>query len=243
MPATKHQPEDLIKAMDSSQLPAGNKHPVFKALLPADASIIESTIADAQSPIFPEEEAMITNAVDKRRYEFIAGRSCLRAAFAKLGLPLKAIEAGPMRNPILPLGYSGSITHTGEHAAAAAIAKGNVSAIGIDIECASPLEDKLIDLILSREEQAHVEKLAEKSGTSNEWAKVIFSAKEAFYKAYFQIAGSYLDFLQADFRLHPEQQAVEATLLIEAPTNELINQPFFGKYCISNKHVYSAFCL
>ena len=55
------------------------------------AELVEPALAE---PLFPEEEAHIARAVDKRKAEFALGRTCARRALAKLGMP-------PV--PLLPL--------------------------------------------------------------------------------------------------------------------------------------------
>jgi len=211
---------------------------VFSQLLPTGSVVVESSIDEAQAPLFPAEEQLITRAVLKRQQEFTAGRTCLRRALEQLDVPPTPILAGAMRNPILPEGISATITHSGDRCAAAAIAKGEVTAIGIDIEEHSPLEANVIDMILSPGEVAHVATLEDKSIY---WDKLIFSAKEAFYKAYFQIVGEFLDFPELECTCFPDDNSMQARLVQDTDQPELMKQPFNAKYAIANGKIYTAF--
>ncbi|KOG87977.1 hypothetical protein ADK38_22405, partial [Streptomyces varsoviensis] len=56
-------------------------------VLPAAAETAETFEDPADARLFPEEEALIAKAVDKRRREFTTARHCARQALARLGLP------------------------------------------------------------------------------------------------------------------------------------------------------------
>lgn len=220
------------------------KPTLFQSLLPSTAVVVEASISAAQGDIFPEEMALLTRAVEKRRREFIAGRRCLRAAFSQLGLPERAILVGHMRCPEIPSGYSATITHSGDLCAAAAMPQGEFLAIGIDIESFAPLGSDLSSMILTPADSQMVEELATNSTLSAmHWAKLIFSAKEAFYKAYFQIVGEFLDFLEAEIKINPDQQSLELNLIAPPTHPKLKDQAFLGKYLLHNDYAYTAFCI
>lgn len=84
--------------------------------------------------LFPSEAEIVAMAVDRRRREFAAGRRCARRALAALDAPRTPILAGRFRQPLWPLGYSGSIAHDGRFAAAVAMhSPDSVFRIGIDL--------------------------------------------------------------------------------------------------------------
>src|SRR3981081_2727213 len=71
--------------------------------------------------LFPEEEAAISRAVEKRRRDFRTVRHCSRRALRELGVPPTAVVPGERRKPVWPPGVVGSLTHcTGYRAAAVA---------------------------------------------------------------------------------------------------------------------------
>src|ERR1700761_3617241 len=73
--------------------------------------------------LFPDEEALLGRAVEKRRREFAAGRGCARRALAALGLPPAPLLPGEGGAPRWPDGVVGSITHCAGYAAAAVAAR------------------------------------------------------------------------------------------------------------------------
>jgi len=219
-----------------------NQHrAVFQDLLPPDVVVEESKIEDAQGLLFPDEEALIARAVEKRRKEFTAGRTCLRNALARLGVSRGPILQNKMRSPRVPRGYTATITHSGELCAAAAVKKGEIEAIGIDVEEHSALEPNIVKMILVPNEQMMINDLPSRGGVH--WAKVIFSAKESFYKAYFQIAEQYLDYLEAEFFIEPVNQSLSCHLLIPSPVSNLEGRTFQGKYEIVDDYVFTAFAI
>lgn len=56
-------------------------------VLPPDVITEEAFGELAGVTLFPEEDAVIARAVDKRRREFTTARGCARTALARLGVP------------------------------------------------------------------------------------------------------------------------------------------------------------
>src|SRR5450631_452976 len=65
----------------------------------------------AQSALFPEEEALVSDASPSRRLEFLEGRACAHAALRRLGYDEAPILRGKARQPRWPSGFVGSISH------------------------------------------------------------------------------------------------------------------------------------
>ncbi len=57
---------------------------MIEAILPAEAAAEEPFSDPPGVALFPEEEAFIAKAVDRRRREFATARACARAALARL---------------------------------------------------------------------------------------------------------------------------------------------------------------
>jgi 4'-phosphopantetheinyl transferase EntD len=145
-----------------------------RAILPAQAAVAATDPRAAAPPLWPGEAI---TALPKRCTEFAAGRSAARAAMAQLGLPAAAIAMAPDRAPLWPAGLTGSITHSAT-ACLAAVQRAP-GLIGLDLEPATALDRDLWSITLRAEEQ---EWLATQSNAPL-LAKLIFSAKEAAYKA------------------------------------------------------------
>ena len=118
----------------------------------------------------------LPQAVPARLFEYSAGRHAARLALGGLGIPTQAIPMQKDRSPLWPEGIVGSISHS-RSACVAAVWRGK--GIGLDLEEAEDLELDLWPSVLSASEQDWVRR----QSLPGLFAKVIFSAKEAAYKA------------------------------------------------------------
>jgi 4'-phosphopantetheinyl transferase EntD len=172
---------------------------VIETLFPPDVVTVRATDEMYDAPLFPEEEAAVVRAVEKRRREYAAGRDAARAALAKLGLPPAPIVASDDRAPEWPRGVVGSISHT-KGCCAVAVARADAYAgVGLDLEGADPLKPDLQRMICTPDELSRIAKLP----AGADWSKVIFSAKEAFYKCYYPVARVFLGFHDVELEIDP----------------------------------------
>jgi 4'-phosphopantetheinyl transferase EntD len=175
---------------------------VINAILPASACCAEAFADEAGQTPFPEEMAMVAKAVDKRRREFATGRRCARDALRSLGIEPAPILAGERGMPQWPPGVVGSITHCAGYRGAAVARSGDLVAIGIDAEPDGPLPAGVLDLVSLPAERDRLRTLAE-AMPGIAWDRVLFSAKESVYKAWFPLARRWLGFDEAEITLGP----------------------------------------
>jgi 4'-phosphopantetheinyl transferase EntD len=188
---------------------------IEEILLPAVAAVEE--FGDrADAVLFPEEEAVIGRAVEKRRREFTTARACARAALARLGQPPVAILRGERGSPDWPAGIVGSITHCAGYRAAAVARATEVLAIGLDAEPDQPLPGGVLNAISLAAERASLDDLA-RSAPGPNWDRLLFCAKESVYKAWFPLTGRWLGFEQARITLDPAACTFTARLLVPGP--------------------------
>lgn len=164
--------------------------------MPATVTAV-ATRADLAAALFAEEARALGEAVDARRREFTTGRACARQALARLGLPAAPIASGPRGEPLWPAGVVGSITHCARYRACAVAHAHDVRAIGIDAEPDAPLPAGVLATIAGERERRALPRLD--GGVC--WDRVLFSAKEAAYKACFALTGGGLRFDDADVRI------------------------------------------
>lgn len=119
---------------------------------------------------------------------------------------------GAHGEPLWPKGAVGSITHTTEVCAAAVGRACEYAGVGIDVEQASPLEAAVADRVALPEEQCGLPNMAPLLA-----ARLIFSAKESFYKCQFYLTGSRLDFFDVRIDLTAAGHFF-AELLVDTPT-------------------------
>ncbi len=151
--------------------------------------------------LFPEEEAQIGRAVDKRIREYGAVRGLYRSLLPAVGRAPSALVNADDRAPVWPEGLSGTITHTHGYCAVAITTSTDVLGLGLDAERAGPLKRGLWKSICTPGELATLHAMHEHD--AGELGKLIFSAKECAYKAQYARTRAFLGFqamrIDADF--------------------------------------------
>ncbi|POX52115.1 4'-phosphopantetheinyl transferase [Streptomyces sp. Ru72] len=178
---------------------------MIEELLPGPVAVVEAhgrEVLGEGVRLYPEEEAVIGRAVDKRRREFTAVRACARHAMEKLGVPPQPVLPGERGAPRWPDGLIGSMTHCDGYCAAALVRAGELASLGIDAEPHDRLPDGVLDAVALPAERTRLRGLAH-SRSSVHWDRLLFSAKESVYKAWFPLTGEWLDFLEADVEIDP----------------------------------------
>ncbi|MGW2935630.1 4'-phosphopantetheinyl transferase family protein [Streptomyces sp. NPDC001156] len=199
---------------------------MFEELLPGSVAVVEAD-GDAVAGgafLYPEEEAVVARAVDKRRREFAAVRVCARQAMEKLGVPPGPVLPGKRGAPLWPDGLIGSMTHCDGYCAAALARTADLVSLGIDAEPHDRLPDGVLDVTAVPAERERLQDLA-RSHPSVHWDRLLFSAKESVYKAWFPLTGKWLDFLEADITIDPGRASgasggFRARLLVPGPLVE-----------------------
>jgi 4'-phosphopantetheinyl transferase EntD len=207
---------------------------MIERLLPPEVSAVAMRSDDPGLHPFPEEEALLGQAVASRRAEFTTARHCARQALGALGVPKGPILRGPKREPLWPPGIIGSITHCTGYRAAAVARTAEVLTIGIDAEPHAAIPDRVELRILDDAERAWV--ASAPSGTH--WDRLIFSAKESVYKAWYPLAQSWLGFEDARIAIDPSAGAFHVKLLIAPPPG--VPGGFDGRYLIEDGLVVTA---
>ena len=184
--------------------------------MPATVAAV-ATRADIATALFAPEARSLGSAVGARRREFETGRACARQALARLGLPASAIAGGAHGEPLWPAGVVGSITHCARYRACAVARAQDVRAVGIDAEPDAPLPDGVLATIASADERRALARLD--GGVC--WDRVLFSAKEAVYKAWFSLTGAGLGFEDADVRIDAADRTFGVHLRAGGPLDEI----------------------
>lgn len=190
--------------------------PMLAAIVPAGVAVCEVLVDPPTAVLFPAEQAEVVHAVAKRRREYATGRWCARTALAALGVAPVAIPAGERGEPRWPAGLVGSITHCDGYRAAAVARGGTLRGIGIDAEPHDRLPDGVLDLVTGPAERDRLESLG-RGGPGQHWDRLLFSAKESVYKAWFPLARRWLDFTDADLTIDPGSGSFTARLAVAGP--------------------------
>ena len=191
--------------------------PQVQALFPTGIVAAEMQVPGDAAALLPEESHSLRRAVPKRVGEFAAGRICARRALAEFGIIDFPIRVADDRQPIWPQQMVGSITHTSGFCAAAIGEKKRFAGIGLDSEVVGHVGSDIWPTICVPRESEWLSSLrvSEQSAA----AALLFSAKEAFYKCQYPLAGEWLDF--HDLFIEAEQWGVSSCVFAVHPNRRL----------------------
>jgi 4'-phosphopantetheinyl transferase EntD len=181
---------------------------IAELVSPRVASV--EVFGDRAAGLFAEEEMALRGSAPGRRREFITGRYCARKALGRLGVGPTPLLSGLRRGPRWPEGIVGSITHCAEFRAAAVARAEHVATMGIDAEPNEPLPPGVLDLVARPAEAAMLERLDPAAGIC--WDRLLFSAKEALYKAWHPVMRCSLGFEDAVVTISATAPAFRARL-------------------------------
>lgn len=180
--------------------------------MPAAVACAETFGDPPGAALLPQEAAILARASDKRRREFTTGRECARIALGKLGVAPAPILVGERGAPVWPPGVVGSITHCDGYRAAVVGHSSDVAAIGLDAEPNGPLPGGVLEVVSLAVERDRLAVLARRDALAERpagqpgvcWDRLLFSAKESVYKAWFPLTGTWLGFEDADVTIEPD---------------------------------------
>jgi len=213
---------------------------LFRPLLPEAVLVAEMQPAAADpAALTPEERALIERAVDKRRREFAAGRLLARDVLTALGTPVDRLLPDDDRVPRWPVGMVGSITHCASLCAVAAAPVSGFVGLGLDVEPAEPLEDRLMPMILRAAEFARLDTLSPALRPLG--GRLVFSIKEAVYKAIYPSCRIFLDFQQVEIAFTGEDGFVADVLVPGAAPAGF--ERIHGRFRVAGGHMGAAVVL
>ena len=191
-----------------------------------------------QEVVFEEEALLVASSIPQRRAEFLNGRKCAHLALAKLGIASTPILRGPNREPLWPEGVAGSITHCGDYCAAAVARSNGERWIGIDAESNEPLPRGIIDIIASASE---IEFAAAALRRIPNWDRLVFSAKESVYKAWYPCRKARFDALDFSIKFSPESSCFEIDFTTPAfDGNRRAGTGFNGRYLVGTDMILTS---
>lgn len=186
---------------------------MIEELVPPGVATYETDRELIEVDLFPEEERALGRPVEKRRREFVTGRACARRALERLGAGAGPVPSGERGEPVWPEGVVGSITHCEVLRACAVARAGEVASVGIDAEVHDRLPDGVFETVSSPAER----RLLAGQGAGLFMDRVLFSAKEAVYKAWFPLTHRWLGFEDVEMTIDAGAGTFRARLLVEGP--------------------------
>jgi len=216
---------------------------VIGEILPDGVIAVEARGDQTDIVLFPAEEAAVRHAVEQRRREFTTARACTRAAFARLRLPPLPVTKGKHGEPRWPSGVVGSITHCNGYRACAIARSAEIATIGIDAEPNASLPECVLSEIAGTEELPWVRDL-KRDVPDVHWDRLLFSAKESVYKAWFPLAKQWLGFEDVVVTVNLSECTFLARLLVAGPLlADRHLTAFSGRWLVRDGFVLTAIAL
>lgn len=212
--------------------------------VPVACTLID--IDDYSTLLLPEEIALASSMGTSRLKGFSSGRLAARRSLTSIGIDNYPLLIGDERAPVWPNSVYGSISHCPDLCVAAVSSDSTVLGLGIDVECRQKLEDGVQQHVLTATERTTIDQLP----PGQDWPCLVFSIKEALFKALHPLFGVWIDFQQAEITLDPERQSWQMSLapvivdaMEKARKEKAINatiQMNQGRYLSTGSHVYSS---
>jgi 4'-phosphopantetheinyl transferase EntD len=183
---SRARPSELTSALTS----------VLATALPSSHDIAFVIFSSAEGPteaVHPQEAALLAPVIsEKRRSSFLLGRAAAAQALRQLGFENPPpVLWGKNREPLWPEGIVGSITHCETWSIAIVAKRTSLRAVGIDLEDVQRVQKQDIRSQICT--KSELEWIAQ---SEDEFAclAMVFSAKEAVFKAIHPFCRCYFDF-------------------------------------------------
>jgi 4'-phosphopantetheinyl transferase EntD len=199
----------------------------------AKTSVVIATVTDHCDQLFAEERDELEPMAQVRQFGFSSGRHAAHLAQSALGLDPAAIGR-QQRVPIWPNTCIGSITHTDRFAGAAASTE--LTALGLDMEEAGRVDEKLHRMLFTEKEAKMLNALPQGAPT------VAFSAKESGYKAIYPIGQQFIGFKEAEIDLDWARQRFTIDYVGDHAPNKALNSGQ-GFWQVHADHVLTVFII
>ncbi|MFJ2868902.1 4'-phosphopantetheinyl transferase [Kitasatospora sp. NPDC087314] len=173
----------------------------LSTLLPPTVHCTEAFGPPPHGALLDAERRHIHGRSPRRQRQFTAARTLARQALTELGHPPTPLLPGPGGAPDWPSGVAGSITHCTGYTACAATRTTHLAGLGIDAEPAEPLPHGVLDLTATADERRHLTRLP---CGQTPWDRLLFSAKEATYKACYPLTRQWAGLATITVHLRPD---------------------------------------
>lgn len=178
----------------------------------------------------------ISNAVNARKSEFLAGRFLAAYIINRLGFSNLKVDVRTNRMPVWPDNIKGSISHVNRFAVCAVSACKSITRIGIDIELLNQeTTSDLINTVMSEDEIL----FANTTGFNSAYIfSLFFSAKESLFKALYPEVNFYFDFDAARIiSIDIEEMIFTISLNYSLSSIHKKGMTYNGRYIIMDTHI------
>ncbi|MCU1732962.1 MULTISPECIES: 4'-phosphopantetheinyl transferase [unclassified Pseudomonas] len=183
-----------------------------------------------------EQTPALQRSVAKRQAEYLAGRSCARAALQRLDGRDYVPATGEDRAPIWPTGISGSITHGKGWAAAVVARSSDCAGLGLDQE--SLLDDERAER-LAKEILTDAELLRLDPARVGLTVTLTFSLKESLFKALYPLVLKRFYFEHAEVLEWNDAGHARLRLLTDLSPEWHHGRELQGQFCVMGDQLLS----
>ncbi|MFQ3224633.1 MAG: 4'-phosphopantetheinyl transferase EntD [Lentimonas sp.] len=207
----------------------------LQGIVPAEiVAAVDIAADEAECFEYIEEGEHLENAVVARRNEFIAGRRCARSVLSGIGQAACALPADADGIPMWPETAVGSISHSRGLCCAVAATADATICLGLDLEKTTRLSPRAMERVVHPLEASFV-------GDDQAKGSLLFSAKEAFFKAQFPEWAALPNFKDLSLQIDAvsEQMSVREiaphlpAALRDAAMRMQFRYRFFGDYVVT----------
>ncbi|MEZ9362679.1 4'-phosphopantetheinyl transferase [Vibrio cyclitrophicus] len=201
-----------------------------------DSNYYDDSLFELLNVPFP---AVLGSSVIKRRAEYVAARYAAQLILRKLG-SAKNVGTAPDREPIWPLGFCGSISHTNDKVIALVSRQECNVSPGIDIEMLQPSAMReTADIFTTNEERLILKTCA----LHYEIALLItFSAKESLYKSLYPKVRNFFGFEAAKVsNINCMDKTITLELTRDLTSTYKKGAQFYGFYSLEDEMLMTLF--
>lgn len=207
----------------------------FEGLFPEFVAVA-NIVADApyrKLDIF--ESQALGPVCEKRLRDFSRGRDCAHKALSAIRIDYAPLTISTSGAPAWPPDVVGSISHCEAYAFAAVARTSQCAALGIDVERHRALSHRAVELFATHRELEWVRRDVDRRLF---WDAILFSVKEAVFKAASTLWGVRLAFKSIEVIFHPTASTFKGHIF------EIEGRPVFdGRYAIANGLIGTAIAI
>jgi 4'-phosphopantetheinyl transferase EntD len=187
------------------------------------AKTVKFTVAhgeEYQYRVPPQEERLLSKtACGKRVKQWASRRGATYLTLKELGFnPVPTVQSGPAGEPIWPDGITGSITHCYPWSIVVAAKCSGEFVIGVDLE--SLLKSRRVDISAVICRKGELDWISA-GNYFHERMAMIFSAKEALYKALYPVLQRYIDFKEVELSWLNERSCFAVEIMSDSAASLL----------------------
>lgn len=198
------------------------------ALSAVPISVAAMSLSDAR---FESLEAADRDLAERwhpdRRQSFAAGRACARRALSYWTWRPPRVGRDARGAPLVPLPYKLSISHNRQFAVACATVDQGVRGLGVDVEEGGRVSSDMTSFIVTGEE---LDDVRQGRVAADDWATVIFSAKESVYKSVYPLVGRVFDFKDVTLRFEGDGFGVRLSSRLDLERGVIVE----GRFLVSD---------